>query len=138
MMPQRTVSHFFRFPILDQLDVAHTCRRPQMIHDRVRFIEPLRGENVLVRDAFVLVSRRRSVAVKPDVMFSRDFSQSLVIRHCRSSSFYKLPRAACSRSIASNSALKLPLPKLFAPLRWMISKKSVGRSSTGFVKICNR
>src|SRR5581483_6171291 len=32
-------------------------------------------------------------------------------------SHYKLPRSACSRSMASNSALKLPLPKLFAPLR---------------------
>ena len=31
--------------------------------------------------------------------------------------FYKLPLAACSRSIASNKALKLPLPKLWAPLR---------------------
>lgn len=34
---------------------------------------------------------------------------------------YRVPRTACSRSIDSNSALKLPLPKLFAPLRWMIS-----------------
>ena len=30
---------------------------------------------------------------------------------------YKLPRKPCSRSIASNSALKLPLPKLRLPLR---------------------
>jgi len=28
---------------------------------------------------------------------------------------YRLPLAACSRSMASNNALKLPLPKLFAP-----------------------
>ena len=51
---------------------------------------------------------------------------------------YKFPLADCSRSIASKSALKFPFPKLFAPLRWMISKKIVGRSSTGLVKICNR
>ena len=49
-----------------------------------------------------------------------------------------VPRRACSRSMASKRALKFPLPKLFAPWRWMISKKSVGRSSTGLVKICSR
>lgn len=32
-------------------------------------------------------------------------------------SLHKFPLAACSRSIASNNALKLPLPKLFAPFR---------------------
>ena len=49
-----------------------------------------------------------------------------------------VPRRACSRSMASKSALKLPLPKLRAPRRWMISKNSVGRSSTGLVKIWSR
>jgi hypothetical protein len=49
-----------------------------------------------------------------------------------------LPRSACSRSIASNRALKLPSPKPRAPWRSMISKNSVGRSPTGFVKICSR
>src|SRR5690606_5128055 len=34
---------------------------------------------------------------------------------------HRLPRSSCSLSIASNSARKLPLPKLLAPLRWMIS-----------------
>ena len=51
---------------------------------------------------------------------------------------YKLPLAACSRSIASNKALKFPLPKLLAPLRWIISKNKVGRSWIGFEKSCNR
>ena len=51
---------------------------------------------------------------------------------------YKVPLLRCSSSMLSNSARKLPLPKDFAPLRWMISKKSVGRSSTGLVKICRR
>ena len=46
-----------------------------------------------------------------------------------------VPRRACSRSMASNRALKFPLPKLCAPRRWMISKNRVGRSSTGLVKI---
>ena len=30
---------------------------------------------------------------------------------------YRFPRESCSRSIASNKALKLPLPKLRLPLR---------------------
>jgi hypothetical protein len=34
---------------------------------------------------------------------------------------YKFPRRACSRSIASKSALKLPFPKLRLPLRWITS-----------------
>ena len=41
---------------------------------------------------------------------------------------YRLPRNACSRSMASKSALKFPLPKDLAPRRWMISKNTVGRS----------
>ena len=39
---------------------------------------------------------------------------------------YRLPRRSCSRSIASNSALKLPSPKPRAPWRSMISKNTVG------------
>ncbi len=51
---------------------------------------------------------------------------------------HKFPLAACSLSIASNNALKFPLPKLFAPFRCMISKNKVGLSSTGFVNNCNK
>jgi hypothetical protein len=50
----------------------------------------------------------------------------------------RLPRSAWSRSIASKSALKFPSPKLRAPWRSITSKKSVGRSCAGFVKICSR
>lgn len=50
----------------------------------------------------------------------------------------RLPRFSCSRSIASKRALKLPLPKPIEPWRSIISKKTVGRSWTGFVKICSR
>jgi hypothetical protein len=49
--------------------------------------------------------------------------------------YQRLPRFACSRSIASKSALKFPTPKPRDPCRSMISKKKVGRSCTGFVKI---
>src|SRR5207253_4368627 len=83
MMPQRAVGHLFWFPLFDQLDIADARGRTQVIHDRVRFIETLRGENVLVGDALVLIGRPLPVAVKPDVMFPRDFSQSLIIRHYR-------------------------------------------------------
>src|SRR5262245_33891333 len=60
-----------------------------------------------------------------------------VLGHWRAQ-FYSVPLRACSRSIASNSALKLPLPKLREPWRSMTSKNSVGRSSTGLVKIWSR
>jgi hypothetical protein len=40
--------------------------------------------------------------------------------------------------IASKSALKLPTPKPREPCRSMISKKNVGRSWIGRVKICRR
>ena len=51
---------------------------------------------------------------------------------------YRFPRRSCSRSMASNSALKLPLPKPSEPWRSMISKNTVGRSPRGLVKICRR
>ena len=51
---------------------------------------------------------------------------------------YRLPRRACSRSIASNSALKFPLPNPWDPCRSISSKNTVGRSCTGWVKICSR
>ena len=51
---------------------------------------------------------------------------------------YRFPRLACSRSIASKSALKLPLPNPWDPCRSISSKNTVGRSWTGWVKICSR
>ena len=68
-----------------------------MIHDRVGFIEAFRRDDVLVGDAFVLVTRRRAVAMKPDVMLLRDLPELLIIWHVDPPS-YKLPRASCSFS----------------------------------------
>ncbi len=51
---------------------------------------------------------------------------------------YRFPRRACSISMDSNSALKFPFPNPRLPLRWITSKNTVGRSSTGFEKICSR
>ena len=50
----------------------------------------------------------------------------------------RLPRRSCSRSMAWNSALKLPLPKPSEPCRSISSKNTVGRSPRGLVKICRR
>src|SRR5581483_9075290 len=50
----------------------------------------------------------------------------------------RFPLSACSRSSASNKALKLPSPNPFAPLRSITSKKTVGRFTTGLEKICSR
>src|SRR2546421_8980259 len=51
---------------------------------------------------------------------------------------YKFPRNSCSCSRASKRALKFPSPKPRAPLRSMTSKKTVGRLTIGFEKICSR
>src|SRR5205814_8167458 len=89
MMSQRTVRHLLWLPMFDQLDVAHASRRTQVIDDRIGLIKSLRREDVLIGNAFILIGRRRPVAVKPDVMFPRDFAQSLIVRHSRSS-FYSV------------------------------------------------
>src|SRR5438046_5721681 len=36
---------------------------------------------MLVSDAFVFISRRSAVAMKPDVMFSWNFAKFLIVRH---------------------------------------------------------
>lgn len=54
------------------------------------------------------------------------------------SACHRLPRWACSRSSDTNNALKLPTPNPREPCRSMISKNRVGRSCTGWVKICSR
>lgn len=51
---------------------------------------------------------------------------------------YKFPRRVCSRSKASNRLLKFLVPKPSKFSRWMISRKTVGRSTTCFVNICSR
>src|SRR6266568_188128 len=63
MMAQRAVCDFFRLPMLDQLDIADTRRRTQVIHDRISLVESLRREDMLVGDAFVFISWRRAIAM---------------------------------------------------------------------------
>ena len=81
MMTQRTVRHLFRLPIFDQLNIAHPRRRPEVIDDRIGFIESFRGEDVFVGDAFVLIGWPPTVAMKPDVMLLRHLPELLIIRH---------------------------------------------------------
>ena len=81
MMTQRTIGDFLRLPMFDHLDVAHARRWPEVIHNRVSFVEPLRREDMFVGDAFVFVGGRRAVAMKPDVMLSRNLTQSLIMWH---------------------------------------------------------
>ena len=81
VMAQRTLRDFFRRPILYQLDVPHACRRPEMIDDRVRFVETFRRDDVLVSDPLILEGGPASVAMKPDVMLFRNLTELLIIRH---------------------------------------------------------
>ncbi len=80
-MAQRAVGNLFRFPMFDQLNVANACRWTQVIHDRISLVESLRREDMFISDAFVFISRRRAVAMKPDMMFSRNFAKFLIVRH---------------------------------------------------------
>ena len=77
-------------------------------------------------------------AVADDLVRDVDVARADVLRAGQCHARYRLPRRACSRSIASKSDLKLPIPKPREPWRSMTSKKSVGRSWTIFVKSCSR
>src|SRR5438876_4849659 len=81
MLSQRTVGNFFGRPMFDQLNFPHTGGRPEVIHDRISFIKSLGGEDVLIGDAFVLIGRRRAVAMKPDMMLLRNLTELLIVRH---------------------------------------------------------
>ena len=82
--------------------------------------------------------RRRCRAARPAAPTPRAAVHAPRTEHIRSGPGQKLPRLACSRSSASNSAWKLPLPKPSEPCRSMSSKNTVGRSPIGLVKICSR
>src|SRR5436190_2125894 len=81
MMPKRGIGHLLQLLALQQVDTPHPRRRPQMIHDRVSLVEAFRRDDVLVVDAFVLVTRSGAVAMEPDVVLPRNFAESLIMRH---------------------------------------------------------
>src|SRR6185312_7957913 len=120
-----------RLGVGDQRNVAQMA---DGLHPRrrVEVVEQGRGaDKAVVADQFLRVQRPVLLA-EDAVPLGGQRAQAVVKRH------YKFPRTACSRSMASNRARKLPLPKPRLPWRSMISKNSVGRSSTGLEKICSR
>ena len=110
---------------LERAELLHAARRLEVVQDRL-----VAGEALEAHD---LLGQQRAVVAELDVPLARDVAEALVEGHLEVS-----PRSACSRSIASNSALKLPSPKPRAPWRSITSKKSVGRSCAVLVKICSR
>jgi hypothetical protein len=131
--------------------VTHPHRRPQRVdvNDQARLLRDLADDRLLIGFARVdSTSRRvpprqtiRQVRAKQqDSTGAVDDERAnrLADGDHNAPGGQRLPRAACSRSIDSNSALKLPFPKPLQPLRWITSKNSVGRSPTGRVKICSR
>src|SRR5437763_1129805 len=116
MMPQRAVRYFLEFVMPEKFDTTHAGGRAEVIHNGKSFIESLGRNDVLVGDPFVLVGGRGAIAMEPDVMLARNLTKLLIKWHVVDPP-YRFPLASCSRSSASKRALKLPLPKLFAPLR---------------------
>src|SRR5436305_1671854 len=96
MMTQRAVGRFLQLLAFQKLDAAHTRRRPQVIHDRKRFVKSLRRDDVFVSYAFIFERWRRAVAMKPNVMFSRNLSELVIKRHCRSFLRLKTPHPTLS------------------------------------------
>ena len=91
-------------------------------------------DRLVAREALVahdLLDQQRPVLPELRVPLRRQLAH-------RDVAHQRFPLAACSRSIASNSALKLPSPKPRAPCRSISSKKIVGRSPMGFVKTWSR
>src|SRR5262249_4082149 len=71
MMAERTLGGFPELLAFQQLHAAYARRRPQVITDRERFIEPGGREDVLIIDTLVFVTRPLPVAMEPDVMLPR-------------------------------------------------------------------
>ena len=96
---------------------------------------PLFEENLAACERLFGADHPRTLASRHSLDLARQESAQAGTKAAED---HRLPRRACSRSIASNSALKLPLPKPCEPCRSISSKKTVGRSCTGLVKICSR
>ena len=111
--------------VLDRLEVARLgdpARRLEVVEDRL-----------VAREALVahhLLDQQPAVVAELGVALAGDVPEPVVP--------HRLPLLSCSRSIASNSALKLPSPKPRAPWRSITSRNTVGRSPIVCVKICSR
>src|SRR5689334_4621098 len=111
------------------------ARRAGVIQDRLVAREPLVAHHFFDQQGSVIPELR--VALERDLT-ERRVPHELHPRTLRDPSAHRFPRFSCSRSIASKSALKLPSPKPRAPWRSISSKKIVGLSPRGAVKICSR
>jgi hypothetical protein len=109
---------------LERADLGDVAGRAHVMEDRLVAGEALVAHDLLDEQPAILVAELGMALGRQ-------------IAH-RDVPHQRFPRSACSRSIASKRALKLPSPKPRAPWRSMISKKIVGRSPSGFVKICSR
>ena len=110
--------------VLDRGELAgigDPAGRLDVVEDRLVPREALEAHHLLDQQASAAVAR----AVLPElaVALGRDLAE-LVVPH-------RLPLLSCSRSIASNRALKLPSPKPRAPWRSITSRNRVGRSPSG-------
>jgi hypothetical protein len=113
------------FDVLDRLEIAglrDPAGRFEVVEDRLVAGEPL--------EAHHLLDQQPAVVAELDVALAGDVAEPVVP--------HRLPLLSCSRSIASNRALKLPSPKPRAPWRSITSRKRVGRSPRVSVKICSR
>ena len=116
------------FVALDRAELADRVEpagRVQVVEDRL-----VAGEALVAHDLLGEERRAGAVPAHLHVALAGDLAEALVP--------HRFPLRSCSRSIASKSALKLPSPKPRDPCRSMTSKKIVGRSPSGFVKICSR
>jgi len=78
-------------------------RRMDVIHESRRSGKSLVSDELLGVDASARL-------LEGNMPLAGNLSERVIDRHV-----YRLPRRSCSRSSASNSALKFPAPKLFAP-----------------------
>ena len=109
--------------------------RPELMDAEVRFIDAILVKERALTRQYIL--RHRHCAIVRMLGIQGPEPEQIAIDHTstgfpmamkalliylyRKLPHQRLPRRACSRSMASNSALKFPLPKLRLPLRWMIS-----------------
>src|SRR4051812_25989700 len=115
-MPQLTVRLFVPLEISKVLHPQNLRRPLNVIQQRGR------PDKALVAHQLFRVKLPVRPAEDP-VTLCRDLTQRVIDRHAvlLSARNYRLPRRACSASIASNNARKLPLPKPRLPARWIIS-----------------
>ena len=76
----------------------------------------LEGRQIQIKFNYHFLSPRRPSPSRPSPHLSLTPSLHLPLSPSHLV-IYKVPRFACSRSILSNKALKLPLPNDLAPLR---------------------